>query len=97
MLHTPEQTTASIVEKLTTILNEIKDESGPKLTIKAITRLKNGGLLIEFDTAGSANWIRQDKNKANFLERLDTPAVIRDRSYVILIPFLSISSPLDNP
>ena len=96
-LHTPEQTTASIVEKLTTILNETKDESGPELTIKAITRLKNGGLLIEFDTAGSANWIQQDENKANFLERLNTPAVIRDRSYVILIPFLPISSPLDDP
>lgn len=36
-------------------------------------------------------------NKARFLERLEAPVGIKERSYVVLVPFLSINSPLDDP
>jgi hypothetical protein len=96
-LHILDQTTSFVVEKLQAILDAIKDEDALNLIIKALTRLKNGGLLTELDTVESENWLRQDENKARFLEKLGTPAIIRDRSYVILVPFLPIASPLDNP
>ena len=66
ILHSPKQTTTSIAEKLKAILDEIKnlDEATPALIIKAITRLRNSGLIIELDTVESASWLRQEDNKA---------------------------------
>ncbi|KAF8419234.1 hypothetical protein L210DRAFT_3655331 [Boletus edulis BED1] len=96
-LYPPDQTTPTIVDDLKAIFDEIKDVNAPTLTIKALTRLKNGGIVIEFDSNEPAIWLHQDTNRAKFLERLSTPAEIRERSYVLLVPFLPITSPLDDP
>ncbi|KAF9232847.1 hypothetical protein BU15DRAFT_31590, partial [Melanogaster broomeanus] len=60
--------------------------------IKAITKLKNGGLIIEFDSPLSAQWLRQDDIRDAFLMSLGTSAEIKDRLYPILVPFLPTSS-----
>ncbi|KAF8547902.1 hypothetical protein OG21DRAFT_1424027, partial [Imleria badia] len=65
--------------------------------IKALTQLRNGGLIIKFDSTVSAAWLRQSNNKTKFLEKLEVPAEIHDRSYTVLVPFLPITAPLDDP
>ncbi|KAF8546187.1 hypothetical protein OG21DRAFT_1384216, partial [Imleria badia] len=96
-LHSLDQSTPTIVKKLQAIFEEIKDDENANLTIKALTQLKNGGLIIEFDSTVSAAWLCQSDNKTKFLEKLEVPAEIRDRSYAVLVPFLPITAPLDDP
>ncbi|KAF8545756.1 hypothetical protein OG21DRAFT_1428696, partial [Imleria badia] len=59
--------------------------------------LRNGGIILELDSVSSTRWLRQDANKANFLEKLEIPADFKDHRYAILIPFLPISFPIEEP
>ncbi|KAF9231250.1 hypothetical protein BU15DRAFT_56398 [Melanogaster broomeanus] len=93
----PEQTTDFIADKIKTAIEKIREENSPPLIVKAILKLKSGGLIIEFDSNRSAQWIRQEDNRENFLIHLGTTARIRDRTFPILIPFLPVSSPIQDP
>ncbi|KAF9231100.1 hypothetical protein BU15DRAFT_56584, partial [Melanogaster broomeanus] len=64
--------------------------------IKAILKLKNGGLIIEFDSHLSVQWLRKKDTHKNFLLHLGSTARIRDRTFPILIPFLPVSSPIQD-
>ncbi|KAF9235754.1 hypothetical protein BU15DRAFT_22280, partial [Melanogaster broomeanus] len=65
--------------------------------VKAIFKLKNGGLIIELDSHLSAKWLKQENVRENFLLLLGTTATIKERTFPILIPFLPISSPIKDP
>lgn len=96
-LHLPDQSNMTIAFKFKAIMDNIKDDNAPQMEIKVIICLKNGGLILEFNSIEAINWLHLDKNKAKFLVALDFPTEIKEQSYTILVPFLSISSPLDDP
>ncbi|KIK91621.1 hypothetical protein PAXRUDRAFT_34868 [Paxillus rubicundulus Ve08.2h10] len=54
-LYGEEQTAVSIAKDIQRILASIKQDNTPKLNIKAITKLKNGGLVLESNSTASAN------------------------------------------
>lgn len=66
----------------------------PKL--KAATLLRNGGLLIELDTAEGADWLKKDTPRVTFLSNIGSGANIKDRSYQIIAHFVPIQFDPDN-
>jgi hypothetical protein len=60
----------------------------PKL--KAATLLRNGGLLLELNSATSADWLREPENRDTFLTNLGSGASIKDRSYQVIIQFAPV-------
>ncbi|KIJ06410.1 hypothetical protein PAXINDRAFT_158739 [Paxillus involutus ATCC 200175] len=71
-------------------------DGSPDLNIKAITKLKNGGLILELDSATSARWIREEENRDRFLNALGTPAEMKNRVHSVIVPFVPISSPIED-
>ncbi|KIJ11279.1 hypothetical protein PAXINDRAFT_15817 [Paxillus involutus ATCC 200175] len=95
-LYRTEQTAASIAKDVQKVLTSIRQDGSPNLNIKAITKLKNGGLILELDSAASAKWLREEENRDCFLNALGTPAEMKNRIHSVIVPFIPISSPVDN-
>ncbi|KIJ11401.1 hypothetical protein PAXINDRAFT_157320 [Paxillus involutus ATCC 200175] len=91
-LFTADQSTNDIAETMKMVLDNIHQDDAPPLIIKALSKMKNGGLIIEFDSYPSAQWLRQDEIRDTFLMMLGTSAEFKERIYSILIPFLPVSS-----
>ncbi|KAI6140736.1 hypothetical protein BKA82DRAFT_161214 [Pisolithus tinctorius] len=70
---------------------------GPGPQLKSITHLCNNCILLELNSQESAMWIRDAPNRNVFLEKLGGMAMIKDRQYSIVIPFLPITTELDSP
>ncbi|KIJ12631.1 hypothetical protein PAXINDRAFT_156865 [Paxillus involutus ATCC 200175] len=68
-IYNDEQTAVSIAKDLQKILMSIKQLNSPKLEVKAITKLKNGGLIFELESAASAKWIRNNNRHCPTYER----------------------------
>ena len=67
------------------------------MQIKAITKLRNSGLIVELDKVESAKWIKSENIANQFLAVLDIPTHFKQRLYPIIILFLPISSEIENP
>ena len=65
--------------------------------VNASTLLRNGGLLLEFDSETSANWLRDDDISQNFLTNIGSGASIKNRSYQVIVQFAPVQFlPLDD-
>ncbi|KAG2156968.1 hypothetical protein DEU56DRAFT_689980, partial [Suillus clintonianus] len=65
--------------------------------IKATTRLRNGGLIIELTTTEAAKWIRNPVNRLRIIDAIGIPATIKERRFSVIVPFLPITANLDEP
>ncbi|KAF8833013.1 hypothetical protein BDN67DRAFT_1018055 [Paxillus ammoniavirescens] len=61
-LYKMEQMAASIAKEVQKVLTSIKQDNSPNLNIKAVTKLKNRGLILELDSAQSAKWLQEQGN-----------------------------------
>ena len=95
-LHTPDNTNTSITDKLTKAINSICKTEDPIITIKAIILLNSRGILIELNTKEAADWIRKPQTKELLLKELDIQANIKERLYSIIVPYVPISTPLND-
>ncbi|KAG2127128.1 hypothetical protein DEU56DRAFT_690255, partial [Suillus clintonianus] len=59
--------------------------------IKATTRLRSGGLIIELTTVEAAKWICVPENRLKITNAFESPALVKERRYTIIVPFLPIS------
>ena len=74
---------------------EPKPVSQPK--IRDATLMRNGGLLLEFDSEASANWLREEANSNCFASNIGSGACIKNRSYQVIVQFVPIQfNPTDN-
>lgn len=64
--------------------------------IVAATRLMNGGILLEANSAGAAVWLRETERRNRFVAALDPSARIRSRLYPTIAQFVPISFDPDN-
>ncbi|KIN97232.1 hypothetical protein M404DRAFT_160919 [Pisolithus tinctorius Marx 270] len=71
--------------------------NGPGPQLKSIACLRKNCILLELNSQESATWIRDTPNRNAFLEKLGGTAMIKDRQYSIVIPFLPITTDLDSP
>ena len=58
--------------------------------IKAATLLRNGGLLIELDTAEAADWLCDEANRKKILDNIGSGASIKNRTYQVIVQFIPI-------
>ncbi|KIK42773.1 hypothetical protein CY34DRAFT_106718 [Suillus luteus UH-Slu-Lm8-n1] len=96
-LFAPEVTSADIAGKMMQAFMASQTDDRPKIHIKAITRLRNGGLIIELTTTAAAQWIRRPENQLAIVNALDIAATIKDRCFSVIVPFLPITSSIKDP
>ena len=94
-LFEPNTAPADIAAKMKQAMLAIRTEDSPDIQIKATTRLRNGGIIIELTTLEAAQWIRTPANRLKIIEALDIPASIKERRFSVIVPFLLISSEIE--
>ncbi|KIK81437.1 hypothetical protein PAXRUDRAFT_35874 [Paxillus rubicundulus Ve08.2h10] len=95
-LYKPGKTAASIAKEVQKILTTIKQDDCPDLNIKAITKLKSGGLILELNSMSLAKWLRKEGNCKHFLNALETPVEMKYHTYTVIVPFIPISTPIED-
>ncbi|KIN94844.1 hypothetical protein M404DRAFT_167270, partial [Pisolithus tinctorius Marx 270] len=85
------------VDLIKQAIDTVDRVDGPGLQLKSIARLRNNCILLELNSQESAAWIKDTPSRTTFLEKLGGTATIKDRQYGIVIPFLPITTELDNP
>jgi hypothetical protein len=78
-------------------LTMCQTDDTPDIHIKAITRLRNGGFIVELTTLEAAKWVRVPENQLKITNALDLPATIKERHFSIIVPFLPIASSVEDP
>ncbi|KAG2153825.1 hypothetical protein DEU56DRAFT_718519, partial [Suillus clintonianus] len=63
--------------------------------IKATTRLRNGGLIIELTSTEAAKWVHIPENRIKITEALGIPATIKEHRFSVIVPFLPVSSNIE--
>ncbi|KAG2135956.1 hypothetical protein DEU56DRAFT_947116 [Suillus clintonianus] len=89
----PRQKIASEIKKAITAT---ETEDTPDIQIKATTRLRNGGLIIELTTTEAAKWIRNPVNRLRIIDAIGIPATIKERRFSVIVPFLPITATWTN-
>lgn len=84
-------TNAFIAKRLSDILLDIRSEGTPTGTVRAVQRLRNGGLIVELDNENLAGWLKGPTGRILLESHLDSTACIRDRTFSIVIQFLLIT------
>ncbi|KAN0078285.1 hypothetical protein V8E55_010342 [Tylopilus felleus] len=59
--------------------------------------MKNSNIILKFNSTDAVIWLHKEENKACFFKKPGTPANFKNHSYSILVPFLSVRSPLEDP
>ncbi|KAG1888684.1 hypothetical protein F4604DRAFT_1915726 [Suillus subluteus] len=96
-LFTPEVPSADIATKMKQVLTTSESDATPDILIKAIMRLRNGGLIVELTTIEAATWIRTPENRLKVIAALGIPTTIKDRCFSVIVPFLPITSSVEDP
>jgi len=86
-----------VITFLQQALTPLEDDSAPSLKIKALTKLRNGGLVLELPSTEAVKWIKDPLRKANFLRKLDGKARIKDRLFNVVVPFVPVFTDLSDP
>jgi hypothetical protein len=77
----------------------IKETSG-ELTdhkIKAVTKLRNRGILMELNSDEAVEWLQEDKNCKIFMEKFNANMIIKPRSFHTIVQFLPLTFRRENP
>lgn len=64
---------------------------------RTVTKLGNGGILVELTHKKAANWLRTEDGKTALISKLGVDIIVRNRSFPIVVPFVSIDTDLDDP
>lgn len=88
--------TSEIAKKLNDALDKARDESTPQGRIKAVSILKNGGLIVELESESLATWLNNPPGKTALESHLDIDVSFRYRSFPIVLEYLSIQLQIEN-
>jgi hypothetical protein len=56
-----------------------------------VTRLRNGGLLLEMNSEDGAKWLKSDTTRDKFLGSFDPSATFRERAYTVVAQFVPLT------
>ena len=59
--------------------------------VQHIIKLRNGGLILQFETKEAAEWFKQPAILTSILPSIDSTATLKDRAYQILVPRVPIT------
>ena len=85
------------LEELKTRFNKLirETEAGEKpegdTEVQQIIKLKNGGLILQFGSKESAEWFCQPQFELDILPKIDSSAMVKERSYQILVPRVPVT------
>ncbi|KAG2084961.1 uncharacterized protein F5147DRAFT_795047 [Suillus discolor] len=90
-IYEPNDNSIDIAKKIKNAFAATSTEDSPEIQIKATTRLRNGGLIVELTTAEAANWLRAPENRLKVTGALESPVYIKERRFTIIVPFLPVT------
>jgi len=96
VLFTPDASPAEIATKIAQAFSTIQTDNSPNAQIKATIRLCNGGIIVEMSSVEVAKWIRISENRLKIIDALNLPASIKEQRFSIIVPFLPISSSIED-
>ena len=103
VLLNPDQTTGTAAFKDESI-SGIRDEANkallstqgtPGYRVKAVTKLRNGGILLELDSDEAAEWFQDPEIHRTFLSHLHRSIAIKPRLYNIVVQFVPLTLHLE--
>jgi hypothetical protein len=80
----------NIATRLREAINNIRDANTPDGNIKAITALRNGGVIVELESEDLAAWLRTPEAKAWLEGQFDSTVSFQTRTYTLLLEYLPI-------
>jgi hypothetical protein len=98
-IYNKEVVNRSIEELRSTINALIAEEPTEPLAdvdIQHITKLRNGGLILQFGSKEAAEWFRQPVITKNLLPKIDSSATMKARNFQILVPRVPVIFEPDN-
>ena len=83
--------TRKVKDSLITTWTTAPDPKPASINLKSSTLLRNGGLLLEMDTAEAATWLKNNDTSTRFLEGIGSGANIKNRSYQVIVQFVPVN------
>ena len=63
--------------------------------VQHIIKLRNGGLILQFETKEVAEWFKQPEILSSILPKIDSSATLKSRTYQILVPRVPVTFETD--
>ncbi|KAG2031397.1 hypothetical protein BDR03DRAFT_875981, partial [Suillus americanus] len=79
-----------IASQLKEALGNIRDDDTPSGFIRAITALRNGGVVVELSTEELANWLRSPTGRALIEGQFESTVSFRTRTFALVLEYLPI-------
>ena len=86
-----ETLTRKVKDSLITTWSTAPEPKPASISLKSSTLLRNGGLLLEMDTAEAAMWLKNEDTSGRFLEGIGSGANIKNRSYQVIVQFVPVN------
>ncbi|KAG2738753.1 hypothetical protein P692DRAFT_201679654, partial [Suillus brevipes Sb2] len=64
--------------------------------IRAVTPLRNGGIIVELDSEDLATWLREPAGRALLEEQFESTVSFRSRTFALVLEYLPIRLQLDD-
>ena len=59
--------------------------------VQHIVKLRNGGMILQFETKEAAEWFKQPVILSSILPKIDSTATLKDRTFQILVPRVPVT------
>ena len=69
-----------------TLIGEEPTEPLSDANVQHVIKLRNGGLILQFETKEIAEWFRQPEITSSILPKIDKTAALKDRTFQLLVP-----------
>ena len=66
------------------------------VNVQRIIKLRNGGLILQFETKEAAEWFKQPVILSSILPQIDSSATLKNRTFQILVPRVPVTFEPDN-
>ena len=64
--------------------------------VQHITKLRNGGLILQFENKEAAEWFKQTEILTSILPKIDSLATLKNRTFQILVPRVPVTFETEN-
>ncbi|KAG2048696.1 hypothetical protein BDR06DRAFT_895004, partial [Suillus hirtellus] len=84
-----------IANKLKNTLTAVRNDSTPPGTIRSVSTLRNGGIIVELENETLASWFNSPNGKAAIESQLDTSVSFRQHLYTLVLEYLPTITQID--
>ena len=95
-LITPAASKDTLVKHLQDALNATRKTGDPPTLIKALTKMRNGGIIVEFGNPEAVKWMRNPSTRSALTNVLASNIRIKDRLFSLVVSFVPICIDIEN-